>query len=184
MVQPERVSVVIPVDQTGEYLTDAIESVVRQSTPPAEVIVVGEGLDLARETLRRFGESVRTIRSKQSGIWGSCNLGITLSHGDYLGFLGPNDVWVVDKLENQLAMLAARPSIDVLLGHSSPLETDPTERNTGEGESDGPSLRVGTMLLHRQAFVRVGYFATESEPGPFGDWLTRARGAQRRSQER
>ena len=175
MVQLAKVSVVIPVDQTDEYLTDAIESVVRQSTPPAEVIVVGEGLDIASEALRPFGESVRAIRSKQSGIWGSCNLGITLSHGEYLAFLGPNDVWVADKLESQLAMLAAKPSIDVLLGHSSPLGTERTERDTGEREARGPSLRAGTMLLHRQAFVRVGYFATERESGSFGDWLTRAR---------
>ena len=162
------VSAIIPVVGPAEHLAESIESVLVQTNPPHEVIVVGTAG--ASDTVRLFDGSVRFVQTRNTKIWGACNLGVTFSRGTVLAFLGSNDRWRPEKLQVQIDLLQSKPRIDIVLGHSSWM--DPTETGDHPGE---PGLLAGTMIVHRQSFLRNGFFEEAVHDGVFSTWLSRAK---------
>lgn len=101
MVFPEkpRFSVVIAAYNQRERLLDAIESVIRQTLPPHEVIVVDDGgSDGTAEAVRRRYPTVRLIVQENRGKGIARNHGAFVATGDWLCFLDHDDLWHPEKL--------------------------------------------------------------------------------------
>ena len=93
----------IPAFDAERYLGDAIESILRQTCPPVELIVVDDGSsDRTPEIALSFGDSVRCVRQPHSGIGAALNRGIAMAHGALLAFLDADDLWTENKLALQL----------------------------------------------------------------------------------
>lgn len=108
----ERVSVIIPSYNCAPYLSEAIESVLDQSHPPAEVIVVDDGsTDDSLEIARGFGARIRLLAQANAGVSAARNRAIEEATGDWLAFLDADDVWLPTKLERQLAAVEGRPDV-------------------------------------------------------------------------
>lgn len=173
------VSVVIPVFDCARYLGDAIASVLAQTRPVAEVLVVDDGSsDESGDVARRFGAPVRYVRQAHAGIAAARNRGVELTHGDLLAFLDADDLWLPEKLAVQLAALAATPALDMVFGHveqfiSPDLAPAMASRlRCPEGAVAG--LLPGTVLIRRPSFLRVGMFDTSYPVGEVLDWHLRA----------
>ena len=100
-----RISVVIPAYRASETLQDTIRSIVVQTYPPFEVIVVLDGPD--DECVRLFRNAnfpayVKLIELPHNvGVASARNNGIKISRGDYIALCDADDVWHPQKLEVQ-----------------------------------------------------------------------------------
>lgn len=98
------VSVVISNYNYGRYLRQAIDSVLTQSRPPLEVLVVDDGsTDGSEAVVRRYGDRVRWVQQHCRGVSAARNLGVQESRGGLITFLDADDYWMPEKLERQVA---------------------------------------------------------------------------------
>lgn len=123
MSQPEavshRVSVVIPAYRAAAFVGRAVDSVLAQRPPPAEVIVVDDASpDDIHAALAHHvcAGRVRLLRlSHNQGVAVARNAGIRAAGGDVIAFLDADDVWLPGHLSQALAVLGAHPDVDVVL---------------------------------------------------------------------
>ena len=107
----EIVSVIMPAFNSEVYISEAIQSVVQQTYPHLELIVVDDGsTDKTREIVDGYmrGDSrIRYIHQKNSGPAAARNRGIQAARGKYVAFLDSDDIWFLDKLEKQMDFITS-----------------------------------------------------------------------------
>jgi len=104
------VSVIIPTHDRAAVLGRAIESVLAQTLPPREIIVVDDGSTDGTEALLRSSfPQVRCLRQENRGVSAARNTGIATVTGEWLAFLDSDDEWLPGKLAAQREALAAHP---------------------------------------------------------------------------
>src|SRR5215208_7628052 len=110
------VSVVIPCYNQAHFLGEAIESVLAQSYPYFEIIVVDDGSpDDTSEVAARYPE-VRLVRQENQGVSGARNSGFARSEGEYVVFLDADDRLLPEALEAHLEHLEAHPECAFVSG--------------------------------------------------------------------
>jgi glycosyltransferase involved in cell wall biosynthesis len=174
-----QVSVVIPAFDAERYLAEALTSVLGQTRPPAEVVVVDDGsTDGTAAVAAGFGSPVRCVSRTRGGIGAALNTGLEHTSGKLLAFLDADDVWLPDKLALQTGALSADDDLDFVFGHvrqfRSPDLTREEAARIAVRPGVSPGLAKGTMLVRRTALVRAGRFATQWTAGDFVDWYARA----------
>ena len=96
------ISVIIPVYNVKPYLTEAIESVIGQTYPFVEIILVDDGsTDGSGEICDRFAEmnnQIKVIHQKNRGLSAARNAGLDLCRGSAITFLDPDDAFRIDML--------------------------------------------------------------------------------------
>ena len=104
------VSVVIPAYNSQQFICEAIDSVLRQTHPQLEIIVVDDGsTDDTVAAVARFGDKIRLIEQINQGSAVARNSGISAARGALIAFLDADDVWHPKKLELQIdAMRTSR----------------------------------------------------------------------------
>ena len=107
MAELPLVSVVVPTYNRAKLLAEAIDSVLAQSYPRIDLVVVDDGStdESKRVVLQRFepDKRGRYIRIDHSGFPGKVrNYGVASSRGQYIAFLDSDDLWAPDKIERQL----------------------------------------------------------------------------------
>lgn len=107
------VSIVIPAFNAEKYIAESVESVLAQSHPAVECIVVDDGsTDRTAEVVESFGDRVRLLRQANAERSAARNAGLSLASGDYVGFLDADDLLLPGKLAEQAAFLDAHPEYD------------------------------------------------------------------------
>jgi glycosyltransferase involved in cell wall biosynthesis len=110
------VSVVIPCFDQGHYLADAIESVLAQSLPAAEIVVIDDGSgDNSFEVAGRY-ETVRRIRQGNRGAAAARNAGLAVAAGELIVFLDADDRLLPCALQVGAGALAKRPHVAFVAG--------------------------------------------------------------------
>jgi glycosyltransferase involved in cell wall biosynthesis len=111
MTDSPLVSVVIPTYNRAATIGRALDSVIRQTHRPLEIIVVDDGsTDDTLGAVDRHGCTVPlTVLAlgHNEGAAAARNQGIALAHGDFIAFLDSDDEWSPDKIARQLAALNA-----------------------------------------------------------------------------
>ena len=97
-----RFSVIIPLYNKAPYVGKALRSVLGQTFPEYELIVVNDGskddsLAVAEHVLEGSGATV--ISQENAGVSTARNNGVAASHGDYICFLDADDWWEPTFLE-------------------------------------------------------------------------------------
>ena len=188
MKETQLVSVIIPVFNYERYLAEAIESVLSQTYQHLEVIVVDDGsTDQSGEVARGFADrGIRYCHQVHAGIGPARNRGVELAQGDFLAFLDADDRWPEEKLERQLQAFESDSTLEMCFGQAVQLQNGP---GWEAGVKDPkppvagmvPGMVPGTMLIKREAFLRVGKFPGGLKVGEFIDWYARAVELQIRS---
>lgn len=163
------VSVVIPCFNAARYLPEAIESVLAQTHPGREIILVDDGsTDGTPEVARRFGDRLTYHRQENRGAAAARNRGMEMARGDLIAFLDADDVWFPRKLELQLLLLSRRPALGAV--YSDCYSIDGEGRITGFYLKRRPSRRRSaaeeifirdfipnsTLVFRRAALSAVG----------------------------
>ena len=110
------VTVIIPVYNRQEIVSRAIDSVLDQSCPPDEVIVVNDGsTDSTAHILSKYGDKITVIDLPlNSGASAARNAGVRHSNTAWVSFLDSDDCWSGDKLDKQMAYLRQYPFYEII----------------------------------------------------------------------
>lgn len=109
------VSVIIPTYNRAKLLQQTVESVLAQTYPNVEVIVVDDGsTDETSEMLKGYGERIVYIHQHNKGGTASRNTGIRVAKGEYLSFLDHDDLLLPTKIQRQMDILNARPEVGLV----------------------------------------------------------------------
>jgi glycosyltransferase involved in cell wall biosynthesis len=116
------VSVVIPAYNAAPFLADAIDSILAQSYPHFEIIVIDDAsTDDTWEVAGRYADKdprVRVYRNAQNlGIAGNRNRGVALAQGAYLAWQDADDISLPSRLEKQVRLLEAHPDVAIVGGY-------------------------------------------------------------------
>jgi glycosyltransferase involved in cell wall biosynthesis len=111
------VSIVTPSYNQGRFIRDTIESVLAQSYPRIEYIVVdGGSTDETVEILRSYGDRVRWVSEADSGQAEAINKGLRAARGEIVGYLNSDDVLLPGAIEQIVRYLRAHPECDLVYG--------------------------------------------------------------------
>lgn len=113
---PPRVSVIIPTHNRPELLIHAVNSVLHQSYPHVELIVVDDGSTCCHSEAREF--VMRTggvfLSQEHKGVAAARNRGFEASTGELIAYLDSDDVWQPEKLSVQVAYLDDHPEYHIV----------------------------------------------------------------------
>ncbi len=162
-----KITTIVTVYNLEAFVADAIDSVLSQTRPSDEIIVVDDAsTDRSPAIVARYGDRVRYIRQPQNGGALKNTLsGLREAQGDLVAFLDGDDVWIPTKLE-QLERLFLEDSAMVLASHQHVYvnETlgdlgvqDATHRNIDRIMSRVPKTERSAALRHSVLFRR-GYW--------------------------
>lgn len=95
------ISVVIPLYNKSEFIVRAVNSVLNQTVPPSEIIVVDDGSsdDSLDKLKNSFSDQVTIIHQSNLGVSCARNRGILSSKSSYIALLDADDYWYEDFLE-------------------------------------------------------------------------------------
>lgn len=177
MNQPT-ISVIMPVYNGERYLAAAIASVLAQSTPPDEILVVDDGSSDGSAAVAQSFPAVRYLWQAQAGASVARNHGVAAATGEWLAFLDADDLWTVEKLSRQRAILETKPAVDMVFGqvqqfYSPEVDAMKTRPPLPSGEQMA-GYHVGAMLIRRTAFETVGPFDPQWQVAHFIEWYGRA----------
>jgi glycosyltransferase involved in cell wall biosynthesis len=167
------VSVVIPCYNQAHFLGEAIESVLAQSHPNFEIVVVDDGSpDNTSEVAARY-PGVRCVRQENQGLAAARNTGLRCSNGSYLLFLDADDRLLPEALEVGLECFDAHPECAFVSGHYREMSVDgsplPTEKQPHIEEKHyieilrcNYVITPAVVMYRRSVFDSVGGFNTSS----------------------
>jgi len=165
-----KISVVIPSFNRAHSIEQAIDSVLQQSTPPHEIIVVDDhSTDATRRALIKFKKQIKVIRNEANeGVSISRNKGIEASSGDWIAFLDSDDCWDSKKLELQTRFHAADPNLrisqcdEIWIRNGN--RVNPMTKHAKKGgwifQECIPRCVVSpsAVIIHRDIFAEIGVF--------------------------
>jgi glycosyltransferase involved in cell wall biosynthesis len=119
-----RVSAIVIFLNEARFIAEAIESVRAQSYADWELLLVDDGSTdgstaIARDYAAREPGKIRYLEHPghaNLGMSAARNLGVANARGEFVGFLDADDVWLPGKLREQLAILDAHPTVQMVYG--------------------------------------------------------------------
>ena len=109
------VSVIIPTYNRADLITQAIDSVLQQTYPDFELIVVDDGsTDDTESVVRAYGDRVRYVRTQNGGTGHARNVGMQHASGRYLTFLDSDDLLYPYALEIETRLLERFPDVSMV----------------------------------------------------------------------
>jgi GT2 family glycosyltransferase len=168
------VGVAIPAHNAATHLGDALRSVLGQSVPVEDVVVVDDGSsDDTGCVATTFGPLVRVIRQTHLGVGSARSRAVEAVRGDIIVLLDADDLLTESSVECRLRVLRTRPQLDLVFGHVRRFAAVGPGGPVGL-DASRPAPVAGSMLVRRAAYERVGGFRTGVRAEGL-DWLLRAR---------
>lgn len=178
-LQPAKgVSVVIPVFNAAKYLRACVESVLLQTAPPLEILLMDDAsTDGSANVARRLAvrdSRIRVLQKPRTTLGDTRNQLVRSSRGERVAFLDADDMALPDRLEKQNAFMAAQPDCVAVGGHVRFVDEwghdfywqprqalDPAGIEAELLQGRGAAICQPTLMLRRDAFDAVGgYDAT------------------------
>jgi glycosyltransferase involved in cell wall biosynthesis len=114
------ITAVIPTYNRANLVANAIDSILNQTRPADEIIVVDDGSsDGTRDLIAGYGDRIRYVYQENQGVAAARNTGLRNAKSTYLAYLDSDDLWEPSKLEYELKAIAIRPDIAIAFSESS-----------------------------------------------------------------
>lgn len=108
------VSVIVPTYGRGSLLKLALDSLLRQTYPIAEIIIVDDGSDDPLPAELTSSSTVRLIRQPHAGRSAARNTGLQAAQGQFIAFLDDDDILPPESIEKRVRYLIDHPTVDVV----------------------------------------------------------------------
>ena len=173
------VSVVIPVFNGEVFLREVVQSVLAQEYSALEIIVVDDGsTDGSASVTTALPGPVRYLHQTNSGPAAARNRGIEQAQGSLIAFADSDDLWPAAKLELQLPYLIRDPASEIVMGRIQQVrlsETAIDQVQTPQFGEPAFSVNLGSAIIRKSVFERVGLFDETMRYSEDVDWFMRAR---------
>ena len=173
------VSVIVASYNHGPYIEECIESIMAQTYPHVELLVVDDGSSddspsKIAQLQEKYGFDFRVQKNK--GLTHTLNETIARAKGDYIAPFGSDDVMLPDRLSVQMAHIIDKPEVGICGGNIEMIHADGSLYPEEIQGRDIPSRRMDfedvflerkiyvpapTMLIRREALEKVGGFNPE-----------------------
>jgi len=178
------VSVVIPAYNSGGYLARTLDSVIAQSRPADEIIVIDDGsTDETGEVAAKYGDQIKYIYQENAGAAAARNTGIENASGEWIAFLDGDDEWLEDYLKEQTDLLKCNSDLvwcagnfyncDCVNNHSKRLQDPGKGKELLAGGDffddyfqayiNAAAGWTGSMIIKRSVLKEAGMF-TKGQP--------------------
>jgi glycosyltransferase involved in cell wall biosynthesis len=166
------IAVAIPAYNAERFLADALASILAQTRPVDEIVVVDDGSsDRTAEVAAAHG--ARVLRQPNAGIGATRSRAVAATRTDLVVLLDADDLLTPNSIECRIRELEADPELEMLFGHvrhfaeladGSPVALDQPQAGRV----------IGGLLIRRAAYDRVGPFASGLRVAEALDWMLRA----------
>lgn len=148
------VTIITPSYNQAQYLEETIQSVLDQTYPNIEYIVVdGGSTDGSLDIIQRYaGRLTQWISESDQGQTDAINKGFGMAHGEILAWLNSDDVYLPTAVEQAVAYLADHPDVGMVYGHA--YYVDQYGKRMAEypsGVTDYKGLRRGINTIPQQS---------------------------------
>lgn len=166
--------------RNGErFLRQSLASIVAQTYPAAEIIVVDGNSTDQTVILAEMFPAVRVLSQRGRGLYNAWNEGLAAARGDLIAFLDHDDYWPPDKLRAQVEYLREHPEICGVLGQVQfflePGCVIPRGFKPELFEAPQAGRIPGTLLARKRLFDTIGNFDEIFQIAADVDWFARAK---------
>ena len=172
------VSVILPVYNRENLVSQAIESVLAQTYSHWELLVVDDGSnDGTRAVLDSYGEQLTVLSTNRLGAYGARNAALDRAKGELVAFIDSDDRWLPRRLELQLPLF--KPTIGLVFGNAvfrdarrgrDQLRSDtyfdllpPCRGRVLEQLAVRNFIPQSSVIVRRSCFDKVGPFSTATD---------------------
>ncbi len=166
-----KVSVIIPAYQDAAHIRAAVDSVLAQTYPDREVVVVDDGsTDDTLKVLAAYGDVIRVISQPNRGPSAARNLGIQQAQGEWVAFLDADDTWLPEKLARQMPLFQKGGGIGLVCSDTYFVDSQGLRPRTGFMDNPPCAGRVlktiftasfiptSTVVVRKACLDQVGGF--------------------------
>ena len=116
MKNKDKISIIVPIYNTGKYLKKCIDSLINQTYDNLEIILINDGSkDNSSETIKSYNDKrIKYFNKKNEGIGKTRNFGIEKATGDYLMFIDSDD-YISDKCCEEFINNANKKKSDLIV---------------------------------------------------------------------
>lgn len=182
-----KISIITATYNSAQTLGQTIESVIRQTYPDIEYIVVdGASTDGTQQIVQRYESQLRGkmkwLSEKDGGIYDAMNKGIQMATGDIVGILNSDDYFTSNDIIEQMASAFRDESIDAVYGDIHFIrdgQPDKCIRYYSSKKFSPIWLRFGFMPAHpsfycrRKIFEKAGLYKTDYQIGSDYEMMVR-----------
>uniref|UniRef100_UPI0035933B08 glycosyltransferase family 2 protein n=1 Tax=Microcoleus sp. TaxID=44472 RepID=UPI0035933B08 len=153
----KNVSVVIPSYNSAQFLPEAIESILEQTLPVFEIIVVDDGsTDETKEICDRY-PAVKYVYQNNQGVAAARNTGLRVSTGEYILFLDSDDCLLPEAIEIGVNHINALPEVGLVFGRYFFYSSQPDgSYKVEEKYEDQPEVANYQTILATQHKIQCG----------------------------
>lgn len=177
------VSVIIPVHNGELYLAETLDSVLAQTYRPLEIIIINDGsTDGSADIIQSYKEQqseIVSIDQPCQGVGNARNAGLAVACGTFIAFLDQDDTWDHNKLQIQMAYLHNNPHIAGCVAQETmfvqPGVQVPDWVRQEWLAKPHTGYLLGTLVIRRGVFDRVGSFNPAYVVAGDADWFARAK---------
>ena len=146
------ISIITATYNSGQTLTDTLESVLRQSYTNIDYVIVDGGskdntLDIIRRYEPRFEGHMRWISEPDKGIYDAMNKGIRMATGDVVGLLNSDDFYTSNDVLETVAKTMSDPNVDAVYGDIHYVNDNDLTR----------CVRYYSSRVFRRGLMRMGF---------------------------
>lgn len=166
------VSVITPTYNRASLIGESIQSVLAQTFPDFELLIVDDGSsDHTEAVVRGFKDPrIRYIYQDNKGISSARNTGIANAKGRYIAFVDSDDLWLPRLLESEVPVLDTQPDVGVVYAKARAMNRDGRlmpqvsgfiQKYPGETLKSalyGDFVCIIASLVRRECFDRLGLF--------------------------
>ncbi|OQK15343.1 glycosyl transferase [Methyloprofundus sedimenti] len=163
------ISLIIPTYNRCLLLKRALQSVLEQSRPPDEIIIVDDGsTDNTLDMLNDEFPQLTIIKQSNKGVSTARNIGIQQSRGNWIAFLDSDDSWLAEKLTTQIRALQQAPELKICHTEETWIRNGVRVNAMHKHKKTGGwifeqclplcTMSPSSIMIHRSVFDDVGLF--------------------------
>jgi glycosyltransferase involved in cell wall biosynthesis len=141
----------MPVYNCEKYISQAIESIIRQTKIDVEVIIVNDGSTDQTERICRNYANIKIISQNNQGVANAINNGIFAASGKYIARLDADDISYPNRFEKQVNYLELNPNIDLIGSGATVIDTN--NRKWGLQKMPETDAEIRWIGLFKSPFI-------------------------------